>query len=474
MSHNFSKDTSYKAVETINEVKEWISTTTTCAEFKGATLRHYNVELLKKIGFSDFSEKELQKYFAEFEPLPENLSDPLALAYHGHQFGHYNPDIGDGRGFLYAQYLTEDGKLLDLGTKGSGQTAYSRTGDGRLTLKGGVREVLATEMLEAHGVNTSKSLTLFETHEQLHRGDEPSPARSAVFVRMSHSHIRFGTFQRLAYLEDKVGLEQLIEYCVRHYHPETQREAFEETVLAFFRKVISVTADMIASWMACGFVHGVMNTDNMVITGESFDYGPYRFLPESDPNFVAAYFDEGGRYRFGRQPEAGLWNLTQFAGCLLPFTDVSSLESALEEYVDVYRQALERHAFRRLGIAQTETEADGKFIQDFLGWMTLSKADFEQVFFDWYGGAESQNRAKNSPQSELYETSDFDQIRTRLFGYSSTNSDALNTAYFQAKSPVTLLIDDVEKIWSSIDKDDDWSDFQQHIECIREYSRATN
>ena len=472
MSHNFSKDTRYKAVETINEVKEWISTTTTCADFKESTLRHYNVELLKKIGFSDFSKKELQKYFAEFEPLPDNLPEPLALAYHGHQFGHYNPDIGDGRGFLYAQFLTPEGKLLDLGTKGSGQTAYSRSGDGRLTLKGGVREVLATEMLEAHGVNTSKSLTLFETHEQLHRGDEPSPTRSSVLVRLSHSHIRFGTFQRLAYLEDLEGLEHLIEYCVSHYHPDSRSDSIKETSLAFFRKVLVLTADMIASWMACGFVHGVMNTDNMVITGESFDYGPYRFLPESDPNFVAAYFDEGGRYRFGRQPEVGLWNLTQLAGCLLPFSDVASLEVILEEYVEVYKAAFCKHMFRRLGLIQEYVEQDGSFVQELLSWMTTSKADFEQVFFDWYGGEASQERAANSPQNALYETSEFEGIKRQMFDFRTEDSEALNTEYFQGREPVTLLVEDVEKVWEKIDRDDDWSAFHQHIERIRQYSEA--
>src|SRR5271170_7670008 len=138
-----------------------------------------------------------------FEPLPGNLEKPLALRYHGHQFDVYNPALGDGRGFLFAQLQDDAGRLLDLGTKGSGQTPWSRGGDGRLTLKGGVREVLATEMLEALGVYTSKSFSLFETGEKLTRGDEPSPTRSSVLVRLGHSHIRIGTFQRLAALKDR-------------------------------------------------------------------------------------------------------------------------------------------------------------------------------------------------------------------------------------------------------------------------------
>ncbi|WP_233356714.1 protein adenylyltransferase SelO [Hirschia baltica] len=473
MSHNSAEETRYQPAQTINEVKNLISIATQCANFPTVTLRYSNLELLKKIGFTDFSESSLQKYFADFDALPENLPEPLALAYHGHQFGQYNPQIGDGRGFLFAQFKDDKGRLLDLGTKGSGQTPFSRTGDGRLTLKGGVREVLATEMLQAHGVNTSKSLTLFETHEQLYRGDEPSPARSGVLVRMSHSHIRFGTFQRLAYLEDEKGIADLIAYCVRHYYPDVQRGEFKDTVIAFFRAVMTATADMIASWMAAGFVHGVMNTDNMVITGESFDYGPYRFLPVSDPNFVAAYFDDAGRYRFGRQPEVGIWNLTQLAGCLLSHSDSSSLEVVLNEYADVYRASLRSHVFRRLGIHQTSPEEDGHFIQTYLNWMTQSGAAFEQTFFDWYGGAASAIRSKLSPQANLYEGTEFSEVKQMLMAYEPLDEKSLQSSYFQSVHPVTVLIQDIENIWMKVVEEDDWSEFHQAIDRIRNYSKCT-
>ena len=156
------------------------------------------------------------RHFGRFEPLPDNLPQPLALRYHGHQFRVYNPEIGDGRGFTFAQLRDERGRLLDLGTKGSGQTPYSRTADGRLTLKGGVREVLATEMLEALGVDTSKSFALIETGEALERGDEPSPTRSAVLARLSHGHIRIGTFQRLALFGEDENIRQLVALLPRN------------------------------------------------------------------------------------------------------------------------------------------------------------------------------------------------------------------------------------------------------------------
>src|SRR3984957_16308543 len=179
------------------------------ARFPRRELRFRNQRWAERVGLGTLDAAEWEAYFARFEPLPDNLTTPLALRYHGHQFDVYNPPLGDGRGFLLAQLLDDTGRLLDLGTKGSGTTPWSRGGDGRLTLKGGVREVLATEMLEAPGVNTSKSLSLFETGEELVRGDEPSPTRSSVLVRLSHSHIRFGTFQRLAHLRDGARMKPL-------------------------------------------------------------------------------------------------------------------------------------------------------------------------------------------------------------------------------------------------------------------------
>jgi len=179
------------------------------ADFPSGTPRFLNRRWADAVGLGDLGDQEWASHFCRFEPLPDNLTEPLALKYHGHQFRVYNPDIGDGRGFLFAQVRDANGRLLDLGTKGSGQTPYSRSGDGRLTLKGGVREVLATEMLEALGVNTSKSFALFETGEALWRGDEPSPTRSSVLTRLSHGHIRIGNFQRFAFFGEAENIAAL-------------------------------------------------------------------------------------------------------------------------------------------------------------------------------------------------------------------------------------------------------------------------
>src|SRR6202008_4114874 len=175
----------------------------------------------RRVGLDGLSEAEWIERFGEFRALPGSFETPLALRYHGHQFRSYNPDLGDGRGFLYAQLFDlKDGRLLDLGTKGSGQTPWSPTADGRLTLKGGVREVLATAMLEALGVDTSKSFSLIETGEALTRGDEPSPTRASVLTRLSHSHIRFGSFQRHAFYERPDRITVLADHVIENYYPE--------------------------------------------------------------------------------------------------------------------------------------------------------------------------------------------------------------------------------------------------------------
>src|SRR3954447_9884198 len=220
------------------------------ANFPQCIERFLNERWAGRVGLG---EVDWARHFCRFEPLPDNLAQPLALRYHGHQFRVYNPEIGDGRGFTFAQLRDDRGRLLDLGTKGSGQTPYSRTADGRLTLKGGVREVLATEMLEALGVNTSKTFALFETGEELERGDEPSPTRSAVLTRLSHGHIRIGTFQRLAFLGEVDNINALVRYCLENLYSEAPGADDAENALRLFDLVSGATAMLAASYLAAGF-----------------------------------------------------------------------------------------------------------------------------------------------------------------------------------------------------------------------------
>ncbi len=314
------------------------------ARFPQCLPRYLNRGWSDRIGL-DLGEDQWAAHFCRFEPLPGNLTNPLALRYHGHQFRVYNPEIGDGRGFLFAQLRDDRGRLLDLGTKGSGETPYSRHADGRLTLKGGVREVLATEMLEALGVNTSKTFALFETGEALERGDEPSPTRSAVLTRLSHGHIRIGTFQRLAFFGQIENIRKLVSYSLANLFDEPGDDP-----VRLFELAAQATAELAASYLAAGFVHGVLNSDNINITGESFDYGPWRFTPEWDPAFTAAYFDHYGLYAFGRQPEAIHWDLAQLGGGLSLVADGPRLSDILASWSDRFEAALTDALCRRLGV----------------------------------------------------------------------------------------------------------------------------
>ena len=437
----------------------------TAAAFPDHTVRYRNQRWAEKVGLGDLSEEGWVSHFGRFEPLPDNLQAPVAIRYHGHQFRSYNPDIGDGRGFLFAQLRDEQNRLLDLGTKGSGKTPYSRFGDGRLTLKGGVREVLATEMLEALGVYTSKTFSVIETGEKLYREDEPSPARSAVLVRLSHSHVRFGAFQRLAYEKNDEAIAALVDYCIAQFYPALAGKEGDDRILSFFEKAVQHTAQLAAQWMAAGFVHGVLNTDNMNVTGESFDYGPWRFAPVADPSFTAAYFDQTGLYAFGRQAEAGAWNLAQLGGALSLLAPVEALNEALRLFSPAYEEAMSDAFFRRLGL-QRAGEGDFAFVTNFLRWMTETGAPYERVFFDWFCGAASAERAMQSPAAELYAQDKFSEIRDALCSAAPDRPERLARDYFKGAKPCTMLIDEVEAIWAPIADEDDWSAFRAKLEEI--------
>lgn len=441
------------------------------ASFPMTRIRYKNQQWASQIGIHDLNDDEWIEHFAKFVPLRDNLPKPMALRYHGHQFRAYNSDIGDGRGFLFAQLKDTQGRLLDLGTKGSGQTPYSRFGDGRLTLKGGVREVLATELLEALGVYTSKSFSLIETGEELERGDEPSPARSAVLVRLGHSHVRFGAFQRLAFEENADAIERLVDYCVAAFDPDLAAFPAEKKPALFFERVVARTAQLVAQWMAAGFVHGVLNTDNMNVTGESFDYGPWRFIPTLDPGFTAAYFDQTGLYAYGRQAEAGAWNLAKLGGALALICDIDLLNKALQTYQSRFMSAMGTAFLQRFGLKPTGQE-DFETISGLLQWMQKKDVPFERVFFDWFCGRASNDRRKESPINHLYNEEDFKPIAAALQNFEPDRPARLQADYFQRHDPLTMLIDEVEAIWAPIADADDWTLFETKLADIDEMRRA--
>lgn len=464
----------YKADPAFLTLADGFADEVAAAQFPKATLRYRNDRAAQSIGLDSLSEKEWLAHFGAFKPLPKNLKKPLAQKYHGHQFRNYNPDIGDGRGFLYAQMRDTNGRLMDLGTKGSGTTPYSRGGDGKLTLKGAVREILATEMLEALGVNTSKTLSVIETGESLHRGDEPSPTRSAVMVRLNHGHIRIGTFQHHAYFSDAARLESLIDYCLTHYFDITPTGSVQDRAVQFLGLVGERVAVQSAEIMAAGFIHGVLNTDNINITGEVFDFGPWRFLPTMDLTFTAAYFDHSGLYSFGRQPEALHWNVYQLGGALADVAEEAALKEALADFPQLYLDAVGEKLLARLGVKPKSAKENSELLSMVNDFLLGENFPYERFFFDWFGGSASEKRAAKSPEAERYNHDAYGSMKAALLQYEPANTKALDAPYFKGSGPCTILIEEVESLWAAIDKQDDWQPLYDKIEAIREMGEALN
>jgi uncharacterized protein YdiU (UPF0061 family) len=427
------------------------------AKFPQCTPRFLNRRWAERVGL-DLDDAQWAAHFCRFETLPDNLTNPLALRYHGHQFRVYNPEIGDGRGFLFAQLRDDRDRLLDLGTKGSGQTPYSRHADGRLTLKGGVRELLATEMLEALGVNTSKTFALFETGEELDRGDEPSPTRSSVLTRLSHGHIRIGTFQRLAFFGEVENINKLVRYCLEVLHSEEASADEAENALRLFDLVSGATARLAASYMAAGFVHGVLNSDNISIAGESFDYGPWRFTPYWDPQFTAAYFDHYGLYAFGRQPESIHWNLAQLAGCLSLVAEASTLSEPFATWAGRFEEALVDALLRRLGVpaAANAPEIAAALVRA----LATRAQTIDRIFFDWRGGRD--------PGVEAYPGEEFRALAASLPAGERPEAHP----YWSDLEPCSMHIEEVEALWSAVAEHDNWEPIKRKVNAIRRMGEA--
>jgi uncharacterized protein YdiU (UPF0061 family) len=315
-------------------------------------------------------------------------------------------------------------------------------------------------MLEALGVNTSKSFALFETGEPLERGDEPSPTRSSVLTRLSHGHIRIGTFQRLAFYGESRNITKLVRYCLEHLFSESPSVDDNENALRLFDLVSERTASLAASYLAAGFVHGVLNSDNINVTGESFDYGPWRFTPEWEPEFTAAYFDHYGLYAFARQPEAIHWDLAQFAGCMSLVAEAPTLSEMLGAWSGRFEQALADAMQRRLGVSSRGGQGDRDLAAALIKALATREAPIDRVFFDWRGGKD--------PGAGPYPSESFRALAGALEGRERPQSHP----YWSDPAPCSMHIDEVEAIWSAIADADDWRPFEDKVTAIRRMGEA--
>jgi uncharacterized protein YdiU (UPF0061 family) len=311
--------------------------------------------------------------------LPDG-ADPIAMAYAGHQFGHFVPQLGDGRAILLGEVIDADGVRRDIQLKGSGPTPFSRRGDGRAALGPVLREYIVSEAMAALEIPPTRSLAAVATGESVLR---ETPLPGAVLTRVASSHIRVGTFQYLAARGDTEGVRRLADHVIARHYPEVAGN--ERRYLALLSSVITRQANLVARWLLVGFIHGVMNTDNTSISGETIDYGPCAFLDHYDPATVFSSIDEQGRYAYANQPRIALWNLTRLAECVLPLISdqqdeaIEDAQSALGEFAETFNIAYQTGLRGKLGLFTTRDD-DPVLAQDLLDAMAKNQADFTLTF----------------------------------------------------------------------------------------------
>ena len=342
-------------------------------------------------------------------------AEPLAMAYAGHQFGHFVPQLGDGRAHLLGEIIAHDGNRRDIHLKGSGPTPFSRSGDGRAAVGPVIREYIISEAMHALGVPTSRTLAVVATGEPVFR---ETVLPGAVLVRVASSHIRIGTFEYFAAREDTDAVRVLADHAIdRHFHA---LRAAPNPYLALLDAVLQAQASLIAQWMHVGFVHGVMNTDNMTISGETIDYGPCAFMDAYDPATVFSSIDRHGRYAFGHQPRIAKWNLARFAETLLPLlhTDPKQALAIAGETVNQFPAVFERHWLsgmrRKLGLCTVE-DGDLALVQSLLDAMQTNAADYTNTFRALCDAAEQPEHLR-AWRSRFPLTKDFDEWFVRWQG----------------------------------------------------------
>ncbi|MDC0484960.1 YdiU family protein [Gammaproteobacteria bacterium] len=327
--------------------------------------------LKNELGMQDIDQQELLKIFNGTKKI-DSLK-PLSMVYSGHQFGQYVEQLGDGRGLLLGQIYSEAG-LLDLHLKGAGKTPYSRFGDGRAVLRSVIREYLCGEAMHALSIPTSRALMIVGSDEMVIREKSES---AAMLARTAKTHIRFGNFEYFHYNNKPENVKALADFCINNYpnYFFQTPNSYED----FFKVMVKETANMIAHWQACGFNHGVMNTDNMSILGETFDYGPYGFMEDYLPSYVCNHSDHQGRYAFKNQPYIGLWNCSALGHALSSLISEEAQGEILQTYEEIFQNTLAELFRKKLGLEQEQSE-DAALIQGLLDIMESEKLDYTNTF----------------------------------------------------------------------------------------------
>ncbi|HEX4852850.1 protein adenylyltransferase SelO [Arenimonas sp.] len=351
----------------------------------------WNAALAGALGLDPALEARAAAMFSGNAPPPQ--ARPIAMAYAGHQFGHFVPQLGDGRAILLGEVTDPQGRRFDVQLKGAGPTPFSRNGDGRAAIGPVLREFLVSEAMHALGVPTTRALAAVATGEAVFR-DGALPG--AVLTRIAASHVRVGTFQFFAAREEHAAVRALVGFVLARHYPALADH--DNPPLALLEAVVQAQARLVAAWMQVGFVHGVMNTDNMAVSGETIDYGPCAFLDEYHPAKTFSSIDRRGRYAFGNQPGIAQWNLARLAECLLPLIDadgeqaVAMARAAIEAFAPAYREHWLAGQRRKLGLS-TEEDGDEALAQDFLEALQAVEADYTLAYRALSGVARGEQAA---------------------------------------------------------------------------------
>ena len=396
----------------------------------------WNAELAKQLGFQDdsYTKKELADIFTGQKLLPG--SEPMALVYAGHQFGNFVPRLGDGRALLLGEILDPSGRRYDIQLKGSGRTPFSRRGDGKAPLGPVLREYLVSEALHHLGLPTTRSLAAARTGETVYR-EQAFPG--AILTRVARSHIRVGTFEFFAANQDLDNLKLLTSYSIQRHYPEIQDDS--EIHLQFFRKVARAQVELVTGWMALGFIHGVMNTDNMSIAGETIDYGPCAFMDRFRFDQVYSSIDRFGRYSYSNQPRIALWNLSRLVNCLTLLIDRDSGESAemLNQELDackrLFEQKLTEKMLKKLGVVNSEQPGDSDLVQKWLRYLETGQLDYTLSFRRLANLVEDDAEADHFEQSETFQ--DFYQAWNKRIHSQDLEAEAIKK-HMNSLNPVFI------------------------------------
>ncbi|MBK1874190.1 YdiU family protein [Marinobacter sp. 1-3A] len=341
---------------------------------KDAKMACFNHKLAQEMGFHVSNEADWANIGGGAELL-EGM-DPVAMKYTGHQFGTYNPELGDGRGLLLWETVGPDNRRWDWHLKGAGTTPYSRFGDGRAVLRSTIREYLCSEAMHGLGIPTTRALFMVSARDPIRR---ESIETAAALVRVAQTHIRFGHFEFAAHHEGPEAVKTLLEHVISLHFPHLIQLPEEERHARWFEEVVERTARLIADWQAIGFCHGVMNSDNMSIIGDTFDYGPFAFLDDFDAGYISNHTDQGGRYAFNRQPQVGFANCQYLANALLPVMDEDTIRKGLQRYEAAYNGRFLQNMRDKLGLVQ-EDENDLSLVMDTFSMLNEHHVDYTAFF----------------------------------------------------------------------------------------------